>query len=382
MDDKFSTTMRIDIAPSDLEAAGEPIKVKKKHLIKVSPKKSRSVGVKTTSTSHYQELLQSVYDAAVITDLNGVITDINLRATDFLRHQRDVLVGASILEIISGADDSLINTLVDNVENERFTLIQAHCAREDGSQFPAEIAVTHLVLDEVCLCFFMRDISIRKEQEEMLLTEHNAIHNAASGIAITNRSALFEYVNPSMLSLWGFSSADEVIGVELYDLFTDRSAVESMVEAVLGSEESWQAELVARHANGTEADIQVNATCNRDPDGELLGMVLSFVDIGDRKRADAATRQAEQHRVMLESLGAACHHLGQPATVILANLGIMERKAETASPILQELIKVSIQAAETLAEVLHKLNTVNEYRTTQYLERDGEDTDENRILDI
>ena len=43
---------------------------------------------------------------------------------------------------------------------------------------------------------------------------------------------------------------------------------------------------------------------------------------------------------------------------------------------------MSIEAAETLAEVLHKLNTVNEYRTTQYLEREGEDSEENRILDI
>ena len=85
---------------------------------------------------------------------------------------------------------------------------------------------------------------------------------------------------------------------------------------------------------------------------------------------------------MLESLGAACHHLGQPATVILANLGIMERKAENADPALQELVRMSIEAAETLAEVLHKLNTVNEYRTTQYLEREGEDSEENRILDI
>ena len=216
----------------------------------------------------------------------------------------------------------------------------------------------------------------------MLLTEHNAIHNAASGIAITNRSALFEYVNPSMLALWGFEDSEDVIGMELFELFVDREAIVEMVESVLGSEESWQAELKARTVVGEEMDIQVNATCNRDPDGELLGMVLSFVDVGDQKRAEEAMRQSERHRVMLESLGAACHHLGQPATVILANLGIMERKAETADPALQELIKMSIEAAETLAEVLHKLNTVNEYRTTQYLEREGEDSEENRILDI
>jgi DNA-binding NtrC family response regulator len=35
--------------------------------------------------------------------------------------------------------------------------------------------------------------------------------------------------------------------------------------------------------------------------------------------------ESERHRVMIESLGAACHHMGQPATVILAYLELMRR---------------------------------------------------------
>ena len=38
-------------------------------------------------------------------------------------------------------------------------------------------------------------------------------------------------------------------------------------------------------------------------------------------------------------------------------------------------------AAETLGDILHKLNTFNVYKTTQYLEKQ-DDSDENRILDI
>jgi hypothetical protein len=70
--------------------------------------------------------------------------------------------------------------------------------------------------------------------------------------------------------------------------------------------------------------------------------------------------------------------------VLLANLGIMQKKlGAEGDVVIKELVDSSINAAETLGEILHKLNTVNEYKTTKYLEgREGEDSAENRILEI
>ena len=56
-------------------------------------------------------------------------------------------------------------------------------------------------------------------------------------------------------------------------------------------------------------DVQVSATCNTNSEGQQVGIVLSFQDISDRIRADDAEREAEKRQVMLESFGAACHHL-------------------------------------------------------------------------
>jgi hypothetical protein len=136
-----------------------------------------------------------------------------------------------------------------------------------------------------------------------------------------------------------------------------------------------------RLLDGVAFDVQISAARNRNADGESVGCVFSLVDISDRKRAEDAERELERRRVMLESLGAACHHLGQPATVLLANLGIIQKRWEIDDEVVMELVQGSITAAETLGDILHKLNTVNEYRTTAYLERpDGSDFPENRIL--
>jgi signal transduction histidine kinase len=77
--------------------------------------------------------------------------------------------------------------------------------------------------------------------------------------------------------------------------------------------------------------------------------------------------QSEQQRVMVETVGAACHHLGQPATVIAGYLDLM-RKKET-SPELQGMIDECQAAAADVHNVLHRLQDVARYQAEPYLLR-------------
>jgi PAS domain S-box-containing protein len=381
----LSQTMRIDLIP---DVPAEASEKGKRVVISTATRKIRRPPPKSTtdgSDSRYQQLLQSIYDAALITDMHGHITDVNARAVDFLLYSREDLCNLALFDIVSGADEALIQTLSENLENERFTLIQAYCIRRDGTFFPAEIAVNKLRFgDDLNLCFFIRDITLRRQAEEMLRTEHNAIQNAGNGIAVTNMDVALEYVNPAFARMWGYANPADLLRSDARAFFAEMQAAQAMVDAVLGAQQNWSGEMRAHRPDGTEFDVQVSAVCNRNSDGEAVGMVISFVDVSDRRRAEHAEREAERRRVMLESLGAACHHLGQPATVLLANIGIMQHRLKNSDETVQELVKSSIDAAETLGEILHKLNTVNEYKTMQYLESaDGsENVDSSRIIEI
>lgn len=376
--------MRIDLIP---DTPAEPA-TGRKRVIMASPT-SRHQRVHPAvgpdkGDSRYQKLLQSVYDAVLISDLEGKITDANIRAVDFLNFTHDDLCSLSIFDIISGSDASLIQTLMENLQNERFTLIQAYCVRNDGSFFPSEIAVNKLDFDKTYLCFFLRDITLRRQAEEMLKTEHNAIQNSGNGIAVVDLQNRFEYVNPALASMWAFGSVEEIIGQELGILFSDKEAVAKMAEEVMGGQQMWTGELQASRNGSGVFDVQVSVAINKNTDGESVGMVLSFVDVSDKKRADAAIREAERTKVMLESLGAACHHLGQPATVLLANIGIIQHHLKaTEDELVSTLLKNSADAAEKLGEILHKLNEVNEYKTVEYIRKDeNSDAEESRILEI
>ncbi len=375
--------MRIEISPAALKDLVQQRDrstsfVKTSTGIKVRTKKSTQI-----MDSKYQHLLQSIYDGVLIADLSGKITDVNIRALDFLGHDRDELLQMNVVDILAGAEKTLLSALRDNLQNERFALIQAYCIRRDGTFFPAEIAVNLLKFADPLMCFFLRDISLRKEAEEKMITSFNAIQNAGTGIAIADVDGRLTYVNPSFLRQWGIHDQNDVLHTDLVRLWQNDTHAGEMVRAVLNDLVSWRGEMVAVRADGSSFESEVSATPNFDSEGDLVGMVLSVEDITNRKRAEEGMRLAEQHRAMLASLGAACHHLGQPATVLLANLEMLKQDKFRESEVFSEIVGLSCEAAERIAEILHKMKEVEEFRTTRYISTTGDsDLPTNRILDL
>ena len=114
---------------------------------------------------------------------------------------------------------------------------------------------------------------------------------------------------------------------------------------------------------------------------QLRKVIVNAVQKGEMRatirRQREALMEAERHRVMIESLGAACHHLGQPATVIRGYLEMVQKEEMSASA--RAMVETCLQAADSLAEVLKALSKVSQYRTVPYLESGN---DSCRILDI
>ncbi len=104
------------------------------------------------------------------------------------------------------------------------------------------------------------------------------------------------------------------------------------------------------------------------------------VECGLRKALEQqqkALLEAERQRVMMQSLGAACHHLGQPATALRLRLSLLREQARDREEM--DEIDKSIQDVEAIESILIKLRDVNEYRTEPYL---ASGDDESRILSI
>ena len=100
----------------------------------------------------------------------------------------------------------------------------------------------------------------------------------------------------------------------------------------------------------------------------------------ERQRAELL--DAERQKAMIQSLGAACHHLGQPATTLQCCLDLLQRLNLTSDA--KELVGQGNDAMHEMSETLHDLQRVCAFSTTTYRARapnDPERPDEN-ILKI
>lgn len=87
---------------------------------------------------------------------------------------------------------------------------------------------------------------------------------------------------------------------------------------------------------------------------------------------------AERHRVMIQTLGAACHHIGQPATVLQVRLEFLRNLATDKKEIAE--IECCVAAIQQISGILHQLQKVSEFRTVPYTRMEGEIDQE--ILEI
>ena len=149
-------TMRIDIAPSEIDAG-------KSSASKKTVRVSRAwLTHSAERSSSFFKLLESVYDAVLITDLDGKILECNQRAAEFFLQPSSQLIEQSVISLISGATTSLIATIRSNLADKKYTLVEARCKRGDGLSFAAEIAINKIQLDASGqLCFFIRDVTLR-----------------------------------------------------------------------------------------------------------------------------------------------------------------------------------------------------------------------------
>jgi PAS domain S-box-containing protein len=326
-------------------------------------------------------LFQRLYDAALVTDAQGRVLRANPRAFEQLGYSTDEFAQHAVSRFLPGVDRELLGRLRPALEQGNFALIQGYARRKDGHLFPIEVSV--LALDDGMsrLCFCLRDITLRKEAEDQLRTGFAALQNSSAGVLVLDPEGAIVYANPAAARLWAAAAPGEMARTVFADWFEDARAANDLLSR-LDREAEWTGDLCARRADGSVFTVFVAAAPNLDAENARIGTVVSLIDVTAERQAEQALRDAERNRAMLASLSAACHHLAQPATVLVGNMALLQDDPPLASPDREEALRGSKQAADELLKLIHRLNRVAIYRTTPYLPSTATTPDPDMILDI
>jgi PAS domain S-box-containing protein len=330
-DNILTTTTRIDILP-DVDPVGQ---------VKEAANDSYTVETKPDHQAlggpDFQSLLQNIYDGTVITDIFGNIVEINQRTCSFLMCTPSDIIGSNIVSLLYASDLSLIKSIRNGLKDNKFILIQAACVRNDGTMFPAEISVNKLTLDDtVYFCFFIRNISVRRAAEDHLRTGNAAIQNAATGIAVVDLEGSTTYTNAALVKLLGMYDESHMLGRNIREFICDDITADSIEKAILDGL-IWQGDLTIKTANGDTLYVQTSVAPNLDSDGNIIGMVLSLLDITNMKIAttqlEVTMLELQRSNKDLEQFAyAVSHDLQAPLRRISMFADIIKSKADSDLP--------------------------------------------------
>jgi PAS domain S-box-containing protein len=270
-----------------------------------------------SSEEQFRTLLESAPDALVISDETGTIQIVNAQAERLFGYSRDEIVGQKVEMLLPerfrGTHPARREGYHSNPSVRGMgSGLELLALNKSSVEFPVEVSLSPLPETHGggrLVCSSLRDISERKRLEsEIRATEartRQILESTAEGIFGCDTEGRVTFVNPAVSEMLGFTS-DELLGQPSHALFHHHRADGSdyprekcpMFAAYTHGTPSRIDDEVLWRKDGSSFPVEYGATPIRK-DGEIVGAVVSFSDITERK---AAEEESQRSRQLLQSV--------------------------------------------------------------------------------
>ena len=257
-------------------------------------------------------IVASSDDAILSKDLTGTITSWNRGAERIFGYTAEEMIGSSILRIIplerQAEEAAILSKLRRGERVEHYETVRR---KKDGRLCDISLTVSPL-LDEdgnvIGASKIARDITEQKRAQRALHESEErwkvTLESIGDAVVATNAAAVVTFANAAAVQLLGRPTT-EIIGRPLAEVFTivneeTRRAVDSPVDRVIreGLVVGLANHTVVLRPDGSEVPIDDSAAPIRDREEQLVGVVLVFRDITERKQSES---QLQRWSVELEA---------------------------------------------------------------------------------
>ena len=252
------------------------------------------------AAAYLAAVIDSSHDGIITKSLSGIIQTWNKSAERIFGYTAEEAVDQSILLIIPQylylEEASILERLRNGEVIDHYETVRR---RKDGRLIDVALTVSPVRDGKgtiIGASKIVRDISEQK-QAQRILYESEArwrvtLESIGDAVVATDASAVVTFVNPVAAAILG-RPVEDMLGRSLAEVFRTvneetRHAVDSPVNRVIqnGHIVGLANHTVVLRSDGTEVPIDDSAAPILDPDGRLVGVVLVFRDISERKRTE------------------------------------------------------------------------------------------------
>ncbi|MEN6472826.1 MAG: PAS domain S-box protein [Syntrophaceae bacterium] len=268
-------------------------------------------------------------------DLKGNLTSFNDNLCRDFGYSREELMGMNFRAYTQPGYVEWVRSVYEEVYStgRPKTFINDRIIRKDGSLMVAEISVGLICSETGQVTGYRgvgRDITSQtlamKALEESEARYRLLAENSLDVIWTMSLDGRITYTSPSVTALLGYSQ-EEILALGMDDLLAAQSLAfiqdliaRELAKAPEARGRSLMLEFRMRAKDGTQREVEANASWFLDDEGRYIGLQGSIRDISARKRAEEALRASEEkYRSILENMAEAYFEIDLKGSFVFAN---------------------------------------------------------------
>src|SRR6266516_4600848 len=259
-------------------------------------------------------------------DQNGVFTMVEGRGLDALGFRPAQLVGRSVYELYADLPQALADVR-RALAGETFS----STVEVFGTVFEAWYSPVRDPADGVTGVIGVgTDVTERHRAEEALRRSEESsravVENASYGIYRSTPDGRFLAANPAVVSLLGYASETELLGVDLArEVYADPSERERGIARFDGGDAIRGVEVAWKRKDGQRILVRLSARAVRRPSGRIEYFETIAEDVTERRALEEQLRHSQKMEAIGQLTGGIAHDFNNLLTIILANAQLVAK---------------------------------------------------------